>query len=110
MDGEDFVVESVEEAQALLAQAVQTAEEVAPAVVRKYRRIAAKRKAPETRVPVPVVRVTDGADAALKALVERMQFDIEAAYERAARDEELRLYLVARAREQDEEEAVMLLL
>jgi hypothetical protein len=110
VDGEDFIVESVEEAQALLARAVEVAEEAAPQAVKRARRQAARKKAPETQVPVPVVQVTEGADAALQAMVAEIQARIDAAYEQAARDEELRLYLAAQAREQDDEEAVLLLL
>lgn len=115
VDGELFVVDTIVQAEALLRQARELAEEIAPEA------------AAEEREP-PRVTVSADADPALARLAAQAQADIEAAYQRAAearakrlRDEALQLAVmsaqaqlsaarIAQAAEEDDEDALLAML
>lgn len=103
IDGQDFEVSGIDEAQALL----ERAKAVATKAIEKAS------SAPSTRVargrpgiPRPVIRT---ADPELKAVVRQAQFEIAEIYDSAVRDMEIRA-LLAKREEEDEEEALIRLL
>jgi hypothetical protein len=113
IDGETFTVRSVAEAEALLAQARATAEEVAPRVAKtalnKARDVERKTgKLPTLEVAVPELKAT--GDDEIAALFVEAQRGVDEIYLRAAQAAEL-AWLARRAYyEQDEDDAMILLL
>ncbi len=115
IDGETFTVRSVEEAEALLANAREQAEAVAPRIAKtalnKARDVERKTgKLPTLEVAVPALSVMAGADPDIAALVAAAQRGVDEIYLRAAQAVEL-AWLARRAYfEQDEEDVATLLL
>lgn len=100
IDGQDFVVQSAEEAEILLAEARQTVEEAVQEAPKAQQKI----KAPRIRV-----RGTPGPDLSeLVSIVKESREQIRAIYERA-RDAEIAMLLRMRA-EQDEDDAITVLM
>jgi hypothetical protein len=109
IDGQQFVVNSVDEARQLLEQAralaERQAEERRDVVVKKLKR---KRVVPVVRIAAPVVTASPELRADLAPLIA----DIDRLYERAAQAAELRLLMFKQLQAEDEhvEEDLLLLL
>ncbi len=114
IDGEQFVVNSEYEAQALIEQvnalAKQEAQAVAKTALNKARKV--KRKTgvmPTLEIAVPEIRVLEGDDD-LSALIAAGQQALDEIYLRAAQAAEIAWLAHRAAYEQDEEDVVILLL
>lgn len=106
IDGEYFEVDGPEEAERLLRQALELAPQAAEAAVtRNVRR--AKRGKQELEIAAPVIKTEDQE---LKSLVNQYRDDIEAIYKRMAVDAEIRERLRIKLAEQDEDDALAVLL
>jgi hypothetical protein len=107
IDGQQFPVESVAEATELLqrarALAEKQADERAVVATKKLKR---KRVVPKVRIAAPVITVSPEIAVDVSPLI----VDIERLYRQAAETAELRLLLARQMREEDEDEAELLLL
>jgi hypothetical protein len=107
IDGQQFPVESVAEATELLqrarALAEKQADERAVVATKKLKR---KRVVPKVRIAAPVITVSPEIAVDVSPLIA----DIERLYRQAAETAELRLLLARQMREEDEDEAELLLL
>ena len=115
IDGEEYIVGSVEEAKHLLAQKRQALLDAAPAAAKKAlnkaRDVERKTGAmPELVVEVPEIEVEGDASPTMQALVERAQRSINEAYVQAAQSAELALLARRSYMAQDEEDAIAVLL
>lgn len=107
IDGQEFEVDSVEEAEALLIKAKALAQDVIEGVLKREVKRARRRKR-AISVPAPVIA---SPDSALQSLVSTYRAEIEALYQSATVDAEIRRLIQRRlADEQDEEDAVIALL
>jgi hypothetical protein len=106
IDGQFFEVSGPEEAERLLRQAAELAPEVVEkAVQRNVKR--AKRGKQAVEIAPPVIKTEDPE---LVSLVDRYRDDIEAIYRRIAVDAEIRELMRVKLLEQDEDEAIFVLL
>ena len=114
IEGTVFAVESAEEADALIAQAREVAEqkaaEDARTVVRKRRTAARRDRKPlrldSIQLDTPYVKAVSDESA---ELAQRIQAQLDAVYAAAAQEAELALHMYM-ARLRDEEEALLLIL
>lgn len=110
IDGEDFVVSSAEEAQALLDQAKEQAKELAATAIK---RAGEAKKRPAHKVirdarrllEVPEIRSEE-----YQPLVDQAQAEIRSIYESALASVEIAALLAKRQREEEDDEDVLLLL
>lgn len=105
IDGQTFDVESVAEAEVLLKRATELANEVAAqATERSVKRIRRGKKAKTPELPAIV------SSPELESLVDSYRDDIEAVYRQIAVDAELRELLRLKMLEEDDEDAIFVLL
>lgn len=107
IDGQQFLVDSQQQAQALLerarALAERESEKAAEQVVQKFTK---KARIPEVRLETPVVSVSPELEQDLSPLIA----DIQRLYERAAATAEIRLRMERIAQDDDDEDELLLLL
>jgi hypothetical protein len=111
IDGEDFVVSSAEEAQALLDQAKEQAKELAAVAVK---RAAEAKKRPVNKVVKDARRLLEvpeiQAPEEFAPLVSQTQDEIRSIYQSALASVEIAALLAKRQREEEDDEDVLLLL
>lgn len=111
IDGEDFIVNSEEEAAALLDQARETAKERAATAIK---RAAAAERRPVRKVLADARRLLEVPDIAasddLMQLAQQAQADIESIYTSALASVEIAALLARRQREEEDDEDVLLLI
>jgi hypothetical protein len=107
IDGQEFLVESVQEATELLQRARSIAERQAEEKSERATKVLRKKaKVPEVRIAAPEIKVSPELRAELAPIVD----DIRRLYRRAAEIAELRLLLLKEMRQEDDDEDDVLLL
>ena len=106
IDGQDFIVGSVDEAMQLLQQARALAErQVEAKAERVERRLKKRAVVPVVALPAPVISVP----AELKDDLASLVADIQRLYVKASMEMEMRLLLVRQQLDEDDDEDVILL-
>lgn len=111
IDGEDFIVNSAEEAEALLENAREQAKQLAATAVK---RAAAAERRPARKVIADARRLLETpeikAPEDLQPLAEQARADIEAIYQSALASVEIAALLARRQREEEDDEDVLMLI
>lgn len=107
IDGRPFEVSGAEHARALLERAKETAQAHAEQLAREKVPTVIKRGSKPVALPTPKITTNDPE---LKQVVHEARTQINQVYRNAAIDAELALLLARRLAEEDEEEAILLLM
>jgi hypothetical protein len=107
IDGQQFLVDSAEQARQLLDQARAIAERQSEERAERATKLLKRKKVvPQVRIAQPQIAVSP----AIKAEVAPIIADIERLYRKAAIEAELRLLLMRQMAEEDDEDDILLLL
>lgn len=107
IDGQTFEVQDASHAQAVLERAQEVAREHAQELVRKA--LQSSRKMGRKPIALPTPRIVS-PDPELKEIVQQARKSINEVYRSAAIDTELAVLMARRLAEEDEEEALLLLM
>lgn len=107
IDGQQFEVQGLEHARALLDRAKETARSHAQALAQTAVQTARKSGSKPVALPTPTIR---SPDPELKPLIHQARLDMNALYRQAAIDAELSLLLMRQMQDDDDEETLLLLM